>query len=288
MSETSPRVMKNRQFATRKNFKMGSMTLEKLLNSIDIVCQYAQEAGKIIEQFYTSQGFSVQKKADNTPVTEADWEAHLHISKKLSSISSFPIISEESYKLSDGIPNSPYWLVDPLDGTKEFINRSGDFTVNIALINDRYPILGVIYAPLTKELFFASKQAGAFKTDANGQTTKLKSRNFDLTKATLLVSRSHFHQREELVKRWPTMNIVRLGSSIKFCRIAEGSADLYVRSANTSEWDTGAGQCILEEAGGQLLDFTGQRLIYCKAEMRNDSLIAYGDKNIDFRTYLFQ
>lgn len=268
---------------------MGSTSLEKLLNTIDAVCQCAQDAGKIIEQLYSSQDFTVQKKSDNTPVTEADWQAHLHIIKKLAAISSCPIISEESYKPSDGFPEGPYWLVDPLDGTKEFINRSGDFTVNIALIHERFPILGVIYAPLSKELFFASQQRGAFKKDASGKTSKIHSKKpFDLANSTLLVSRSHFEQREELNKRWPTMKIVRLGSSIKFCRIAEGAADLYVRSANTSEWDTGAGQCILEEAGANLLDFSGQRLSYCKPEMKNNSFIACGDKNIDFRTYLFK
>ncbi len=262
--------------------------LDQILNSLPSLCAFAQEAGERILRYYQEQNFTVRVKDDNTPVTQADWEAHVLIAERLEKFSSLPIVSEESHKATDSIAeNTPFWLVDPLDGTKEFIHRTGDFTVNIALIDQKYPVLGVIYAPLTDELFFASRQQGAFKRQGKGAVTRLKTRRLNPKSFTALVSREQKEERATLLQRWPELKILRLGSAIKYCRLAEASADLYVRQRRTYEWDTAAGQCILEEAGGALLDFSGQRLPYRKPQLVNAGLIAFGDPSLNFRDYLY-
>lgn len=250
---------------------------------LDAVCECAESAGKIVLDYYLKNEYSIVNKSDNTPQTEADWQAHLHILDKLKQLSPFPIISEETYKEGEKIPSAPLWLVDPIDGTKEFIRKTGDFTVNIALVDGKYPILGVIYVPTTGELFYATKSHGAFKK-VKGKSTRIHTRKLG-DELHILVSKNNPDITERIQEKWPNCKITRMGSSLKYCRIAEGFADVYVRHMYTYEWDTAAAQCILEEAGGFLSDFSGVRLSYLKDNLTNNSIIATGDPSIDVLKY---
>lgn len=248
------------------------------------ICKFAEEAGKLIHKYYLDKNFTVIRKDDTTPMTQADWEAHLHILKGLTDISSYTVVSEETYKDTDILSNTQFWLVDPLDGTKEFIKGTDDFTVNIALIDGNYPVLGVIYVPCTEELFYASAQ-GTYKRFKDGTLTRLLTKDISDSQR-FLVSRRNIEEREYVKKKWPTASIQEVGSSLKYCRIAEGIADIYIRRLNTSEWDTAAAQCILEQAGGYLCNEDGQRMSYRKPHLKNGPLAAFSSKNISSRNYI--
>ncbi len=251
------------------------------------VCEYAEEAGNIILEYYVKKNYTILQKSDNSPRTEADWDAHLLILEKLQKLASFEVISEESFDASAPIPKEKnFWLVDPLDGTKEFLNRTGDFTVNIALVDGNYPVLGVIYLPVKEELFFASHNQGAFKRVGKGPLKKIHTHTMNKDRPRLLVSRNKPEERFEQLQKWPQAEITRMGSSLKYCRIAEGSADIYVRRLVTAEWDTAAAQCILEEAGGKLCDLSGQRLRYRKTSLLNEGLAAFGDRALTMKDVL--
>jgi 3'(2'), 5'-bisphosphate nucleotidase len=240
------------------------------------VCECAVEAGRLLLNFYTSKIYTVVKKHDNTPQTQADWEAHVLIENKLAALSSFPIISEESYLESTELAQEGlFWLVDPMDGTKEFLNRSGDFTVNIGLIEGAYPIMGVVYVPVTQELFYATHKQGAYKITKDGSKTRIHTHPTDEASLRFLISRKKQEEIDAIRQHWPHAHITRMGSSLKYCRIAEGKADIYIRRMTTYEWDTAAAQCILEEAGGKLCNFSGQRLHYRKDSLKNESIVAF-------------
>jgi 3'(2'), 5'-bisphosphate nucleotidase len=284
----------------------------------------AFEAGDRILEIYNSN-FNVWYKGDASPLTEADRCSHEIISRHLSetsvrSDSRFPVLSEEG-------KNIPYeerrrwqhfWLVDPLDGTKEFVKRNGEFTVNIALIDGDRPVAGVIYAPVNDVAYFAGKGLGAYKMNGNdlsaifsrlthgyetfsgkaltgvihadeildsvlSAATLLKtSRPLERGSESLKIvgSRSHASRDfdnfvEHLKARYKTVDLVSAGSSLKFCLVAEGKADLYPRFGPTMEWDTGAGDIIVKEAGGRVLNAeTRSDLIYNKRELLNPSFIA--------------
>lgn len=252
--------------------------MQDLSNVLENVCLYAEEAGDLILQHYLNRTYTVTQKSDKTPVTEADWEAHLLLLSKLTALSSYPVISEESHNTGDALPeNSPFWLVDPLDGTKEFIRGTDHFTVNVALIDGNYPVLGVIHIPVTGETFFASHSQGAFKRLKDGAKQQIRTVTFNKNSPRLFVSRDNPHELEQLRKKWPHAHFTPMGSSLKYCRIAEGASDLYIRYSRTFEWDTAAAQCILEEAGGKLCDLSGVRLQYRKVLLENKGLIAFGD-----------
>jgi 3'(2'), 5'-bisphosphate nucleotidase len=260
------------------------LELSKLLEN---VCHFAEEAGALIRDYYVNQNYSVTRKDDKTPMTQADWDAHLLIFEKLTNLAPYQIISEESHKAEDIVrAQTPFWLVDPLDGTKEFLNRSGDFTVNIALINTLYPILGVIYAPITNELYFASQGQGAFKKSPDGTLVKLQTRAFEKQALRFLISRNHPEEKAYILKKFPDASIERMGSSLKYCRIAEGKADVYIRKLQTYEWDTAAAQCILEEAGAKLCSLSGERMRYRKPLLKNEGLAAFADSKAQLKDFL--
>ncbi len=261
--------------------------MDLIFKSLADICRCAEDAGALIRQHYQSQKITVRTKDDLTPVTQADWDAHVLISDFLQRYS-LPIISEESHSIDDPIPSGTFWLVDPLDGTREFLHRTGDFTVNIALIDKNYPVLGVIYSPMSDELFFATQNQGAFKRTADAKVTQIHTHGFKPDKFTVLVARQHRgNYEDEIQQKWPQAQITRLGSAIKYCRIAEGSADLYLRHRPSYEWDTAAGQCLIEEAGGRFIDLDGKRVRYCKPKLLNHKLFAIGDSRIAFRDYLY-
>lgn len=256
---------------------------------IPALCQSIEEAGKIILNFYNNKNYTVLNKKDNTPQTQADWEAHLYLEKKLKELSTYPLISEESFEHGMPLPSGKYfWLMDPLDGTKHFLNRSGQFTINLALIEDEFPILGIIYVPVSGELFHAYKDRGAFKKVHGGTFKKIQVTALDKKAPRFLLSRKKQDLIDKIHSKWPESEITWMGSSLKYCRIAEGSADIYIRQYPTHEWDTAAAQCVLEEAGGFLYDLKERtRLHYRKKDLINNSLAAFSDGNVSINQFLY-
>lgn len=244
------------------------------------VLDIARRAGAAILAVY-ARDFEVEAKADRSPLTEADLAAHALIRDGLAALApDIPLLSEESAPedLSERRSWERYWLVDPLDGTREFIKRNGEFTVNIALIEQGAPVLGVVLTPVDGVAYLATAQGATrhrSRTDAVGEP--IAARRVPAAGAVAMTSRSH---PEAEAEAWLTGQRVasrmEAGSSLKFCRIAEGLADLYPRFAKISEWDTAAGQAVLEAAGGSVRDLEGQRLRYGKPAFRNSSFIARG------------
>ncbi len=243
-------------------------------------------AGEEILKVYESD-FAVEHKDDKSPLTLADRNAHNAISEILKPLN-LPVLSEEgkSIEYSERSQWEYFWMVDPLDGTKEFIKRNGEFTVNIALIHQQRSILGVIYVPVTKVLYFAAEGVGCFKfqivdmIDDNlagiiSQSVKLPVQNSN-KKYRVVASRSHLSEETEMFidglrAIHKEVEFISSGSSIKLCLVAEGSADVYPRFAPTMEWDTAAGQAICEIAGKQVIDYTTNKtLLYNKPDLLNN------------------
>ncbi len=257
--------------------------LAELLPQINAI---AIDAGKGILEIYNSDlDFGVEAKSDDSPLTIADKKANDIIVSGLEKIShQFPIISEENKQLAyeDRKDFSAFWLVDPLDGTKEFIKRNGEFTVNIALIQRGMPVLGVVFTPVLDELFYASKDCGAYKITNGNPPEKVSATPFTMDQKELRVicSRSHLNpETKDFIDQLSEPVLVSKGSSLKFLMLAEGQAELYPRLAPTMEWDTGAAQIILEEAGGSVINHeTGLPLSYNKKSLRNPFFMAYANK----------
>ena len=227
---------------------------------------------KIIK-IYKSFDQNVKYKNDKSPLTQADLTSHEHISALLSSISNYPIISEEGKE--NYTNESKYWLVDPLDGTREFLKKNGEFTVNIALIENNYPIQGFVYVPRDETLFFGGLNKGSFKLSNNNITEIFAQLPSDRLK--VVTSRSHLNETtKNYLSQFNDFDILQAGSSLKFCMIAEGLADLYPRLGPTSEWDTAAAQAVVEGAGGSVKDLSGVRLQYSKKEILNPHFIVRG------------
>jgi len=252
------------------------------------VIKIAKEAGAAIQKIYEgSAGMEIEKKSDDSPLTIADRTANKIICDALEKLPvQYPIISEENKAI-------PYqkrksfdycWLVDPLDGTKEFIKRNGEFTVNIALIHQQQIVLGVVYASDRDEMYWAVKNEGAFQV-INGQDVRLSAKDFTLKDEGLKVvcSRSHLNEgTQAFVDALVKPKLVATGSSLKFLIIAAGQAHVYPRLAPTMEWDTGAAQIILEEAGGSVIDHnTKNTLLYNKENLLNPHFVAYGKKSTE-------
>jgi 3'(2'), 5'-bisphosphate nucleotidase len=263
-----------------------SNELPPIQNIIDL----AKSAGEAILRIYETD-FSVYEKSDLSPLTEADLAAHNVISNGLLELTpEIPVLSEESAKIPFSLRKSwkRYWLIDPLDGTKEFVKRNGEFTVNIALIDNHKPILGVIYVPVSKVTYYGSKDAGAFKQlpDSDAESIAVSSKRGD----TVRVAGSRSHAGESLKRYLENLGehqIVSMGSSLKSCLVAEGLADIYPRLGPTSEWDTGAAQAIVEAAGGRLTDTRMQPLRYnSKESVLNPDFFVFGDLDEDWSKYL--
>ncbi len=260
--------------------------LEKLLPA---VVEIAVKAGAAILQVYESSDFDVEVKGDGSPLTRADREANDVIETALQQLPvDIPVLSEESGE--EAFANrrewSTFWLVDPLDGTKEFVKRNGEFTVNIALIVQGKPVLGVVHTPVKNITHFGSLPGGAFKISEKG-TEPIHVRAATNSRVTMVASRSHAgaevqaYQRN-LGKRFDEIDIESMGSSLKMCLVAEGLADIYPRLGPTSEWDTGAAHCVVEAAGGRMLRLDGEPLIYNKPDILNPWFLACGDPDVDW------
>lgn len=246
------------------------------------VISIAEQAGLAILEIYKQDRIGISTKADESPITEADRKSNQVVCTALMGLSTeIPILSEESLKVgyTERKKWLQYWLVDPLDGTKEFINRNDDFTVNIALIKNDQPVLGVVLAPVFNELYFAVKGQGAFQILPDGSFKELKTRQLpEDGRVRCLISRSHLGKESEIIRHLlPKVDLVPMGSSLKFCHIANGNSDFYLRVKPTSEWDTAAAQLILEESGGFVLNFQGKPLQYNKESILNPSFVAFGD-----------
>lgn len=248
--------------------------------NIQEVIKIAEKADDIILEIY-KKDFKVDFKVDDSPLTIADKLASDYICSNLKKLyPKIPIICEETKNDEYEVrKNYEYvWIIDPLDGTKEFIKKNGEFTVNIGLVKNNKPILGVVTIPCQKKTYYAEINKGAFLKE-NNKITKLNVNKFNLNDKNLKIvcSRSHLNTvTENLLKNFNDPIIVRSGSSLKFMLIAEGKADIYPRLAPTMEWDTCASQIIVEESGGEVLISDKNKLSYNKENLRNPDFITYG------------
>lgn len=254
------------------------------------VVEVAKQAGCRILEVYDA-GFSVEEKGDRTPLTEADLAAHEAVDQGLHRLTpELPVLSEESADVPFEIRRrwQRYWLVDPLDGTREFIRRSGEFAVNIALIDGGIPILGVVYAPVLGLCYFACRGQGAYRQEALDLPEPIHTRHGVTGQVVVAGSRSH---KGEAIKAFlakiGNFRLLPCGSALKACLVASGEADVYPRLGPTSEWDTAAAQCIVEEAGGRITDTAMRPLRYnAKPSLLNPHFFAAGDPDVDWSRYL--
>ena len=251
--------------------------------NIDLIKDVAVLAGNAILNIYYDAALSqeIESKADNSPLTLADTASNQVIVEGLKDhFPEIPILSEEGRHISYNERSGwhRFWLVDPLDGTKEFIKRNGEFTVNIALIENGYPVLGIIYAPVQDTIYVGDvQQHECFKIESNGLSTPLKVGRKSNGRIAV-GSRSHASQEEaDLLDQYDVKETISVGSSLKFCMVAEGRADIYYRHGPTMEWDTAAGQAIVEAAGGTVQSIpTGNRFSYNKENLLNGSFLVKG------------
>lgn len=249
---------------------------------LEPVVSLAREAGRATLKVYESS-FEVSHKSDQSPLTEADLASHEIICSALATFEPrLPILSEESYDDDDYSKRSgwrDYWLVDPLDGTKEFVNRNGEFTVNIALISNHRPVLGVVHVPVSDVTYTGCTGAGAERRDGSGAGEEICVRPLASSSVRVVGSRSHRGKSlDRFLDNLGDYEFIGVGSSLKFCLVAEGRADIYPRLGPTSQWDTAAAQCVVESAGGRVTDTDGRTLRYnTRREILNPSFLAYGD-----------
>lgn len=265
---------------------MTKLDLNSLCQQVNII---AKQAGlKILEVYHGD--YDIQKKSDHTPVTTADMLAHDYICEKLQQLTpDIPVLSEESTRIPYATRKtwSRYWLVDPLDGTREFIKHNDEFTVNIALIENTHSIMGVIYVPVTAHTYYAYKHSGAYKIDETNNIRNIHTRSLpDVPVVT--GSRSHATEKLQVfLTKLGEIELMSVGSSLKSCMVAEGVVDLYPRLGLTSEWDTAAAQCIVEEAGGRIIQTNGNPLRYnTKDSLLNPEFFVQGDASHDWTQYL--
>ncbi|PXF46120.1 3'(2'),5'-bisphosphate nucleotidase CysQ [Gracilariopsis chorda] len=261
------------------------------------IIDLAVKAGDAILTIYEkpTENWGMQSKSDDSPLTKADLAANAVICERLKSLHSFPIMSEETKAPSydERSAWSAYWCVDPLDGTKEFIKRNGEFTVNIALMqavddsNPAYgarPVLGVVYAPVLKKIYFAASGVGAYMKTLESDAAEIKCLEFSESDENLVLvcSRSHLDERtQKYLDGFKNATTKSMGSSLKFMLVASGEAHIYPRMAPTMEWDTAASQIVVEEAGGRVLHAdTNKPLRYNKEELRNPYFYVFGKMTV--------
>lgn len=235
----------------------------------------AREAGRLLMGYFQGS-FATQHKADLSPVTDADLAANRFICEALQKLTPrIPVIAEENESFTRE-EHSLFWLVDPLDGTQSFVRGDPHFSVNIGLIKNRRPILGVIYAPPQEMLYYGVPGKGAFRRAAGGKAEIIRTR---VSPEKLTITRSLSHPSATTtayLKNFNVGNVIRMSSAVKFCLVAEGQADIYPRFGRTMEWDTAAGHAIVEAAGGRVELASGQPLIYGKPDFANPPFIAFG------------
>ncbi len=261
------------------------LTTESLQTLIHQVVDLSIAAGQAIMAIYESEDVGTTYKDDKSPLTAADLASNRVIIEGLRHLETqLPILSEESKEkpYSERQDWSQFWLVDPLDGTKEFIKRNGEFTVNIALVNQGQLDLGVVHAPAIKTTYFAARGLGAFKQIDTGAATPIQTRTYPEPVLKVVASRSHAGAEteaflEKLKTQVGELDVLSIGSSLKLCLVADGSAHLYPRFGPTMEWDTAAAQCVVELAGGQVTDLQTKPLHYNKPDLLNPFFMVAGE-----------
>lgn len=258
---------------------MTILSVHEIKSLLPELCHVIRQAGKTVMDVYESD-FTVYAKKNDSPVTEADMRAEGVILSQLEDLTpNIPIVAEEAMTAGREPDTSggTFWLVDPLDGTKEFINRNGEFTVNIALVQNNAPLMGLVYAPVLDELYTA-RGPGSALLEKGGETFPISCRKIPEDGATVVASRSHGDETavKDFLKDHKIKEIVSCGSSLKFCTVASGKADFYPRLGPTMEWDTAAAQAVLVAAGGRVETIGGERLSYGKKDFKNPYFVAYG------------
>ncbi len=252
---------------------------------LELAKSAALQAGEKILEVYHSEEIGLTLKEDQSPLTLADKAAHQTILSVLEK-TGLPILSEEGYEIPYSVRKhwEYYWLVDPLDGTKEFVKRNGEFTVNIALINLGKPIMGVVYAPVLDWLYWGSPGSGSWKQEANMEPLKLDT-FADTTIKTIVASRSHMNpETKDFIAKYPEANVIHMGSSLKITLVAENKAQLYPRFGPTLEWDTAAAHAIVLAMGGKVITMKGRvSLTYNKPDLLNPDFLVQGFDKADFK-----
>ena len=261
-----------------------------LLELTRSACEIAASAATRILAIYNTD-FSVDRKDDRSPLTNADMASHEAICSQLAELTpDIPVLSEESSSVpySERKTWATYWLVDPLDGTREFIKQNGEFTVNIALVHGHRPVIGVVNVPVANTTYYACEGHGATKQVNGSEAEQISVRRTDPSHICIAGSRSHGNEKlQAFVRNIENCDLLSVGSSLKFCLIAEGRADIYPRFGPTSEWDTAAAQCLVEEAGGRVTDTSLRPLQYNRKDsLLNPHFLVIGDPEFDWRPYL--
>jgi len=250
---------------------MNSKDHIKYLGSVIAI---SKEAGALLMRYF-NDGYEVMKKGDNSPVTNADIEANTLITKALKALdANIPVIAEEDETLGDATQH--FWLVDPLDGTRAFVAGEPEFTVNVGLIENGTPVMGVIYVPAQGMLYYGASGHGAFRQKDGGEIEKIHVRPLPEEGYVVVKSKSHPSPKTmEFLETIKVKEMIAGSSSVKFCQVAEGSADIYPRFGRTMEWDTAAGHAILNAAGGSVTTTDGKPFTYGKAGFENPHFIAW-------------
>lgn len=268
--------------------------METTLADLEPIVDLAVSAGSVILDAYEGGGEAAafEAKADGSPLTQADLASHRVIVDGLARRTpEVPVISEEASasrgrsRRAEGV----FWLVDPLDGTKEFLKRTGEFTVNLALIVEGRPVAGIVHAPAMGQSWIGAMDGALTRRTAGAEVEvcRIRTRPASLDALAIVASRDHAGPEvKALLEGLPGAHAVSMGSSLKFCRIAEGAADFYLRDGPTMEWDTAAAQAVLEAAGGRVMTLDGRTLKYGKPGLRNPHFVAVGDPRLDWRALL--
>jgi len=260
---------------------------------IDPIIDIAQDAGELILQVYREE-FDVEIKGDGTPLTIADQRSHNLICQRLAELTpDIPILSEESGKISfeERRNWNIYWLVDPLDGTKEFVKKSGEFTVNIALLIENIPVIGVVHTPVKEWTHWGIYGGGAWKQVGTEAAQAISAKPYSGGTATVVASKSHGQEKLELFlsnleQKEGAYNVENMGSALKICLVAEGLGDIYPRLGLTSEWDTASADIVIREAGGKIIQPNGDDVIYNKENVLNPYFLAIGKGDYDWLSLL--
>ena len=253
---------------------------KELVNLAGQICELAKKAGEKILRFYRKGGV-ITRKEDASPLTLADRASHDFLTESLRAILPDTIVISEESAEAERRPLAKaqrFWLVDPLDGTKEFIKGTNEFTVNIALIEKEHPILGIVHAPALDLTYYGVREGGSWRAIGYEPAKRIHTRPAKFSRMSIVASKDHAGPMvEQLLSRLPDPHLQSMGSSLKFCLVAEGKADLYLQDLPTMEWDTAAAQCIVEGAGGGVYSLDGKPLAYGKDALRNPAIITVGD-----------
>ncbi len=256
-----------------------------------VVCELARQASEKIMCFYRN-GAAVTWKTDASPLTAADQASHDFLVNSLQSLMpEATVISEESQEAINGSIEGGriFWLVDPLDGTKEFLKGTNEFTVNVALMEAGLPVLGVVRAPALNLTYYGGRNFGSWRQVDGERPTPISTRRADSSELSLVASKDHAGPLvSAMLARLTHPQLQSMGSSLKFCLVAEGKADIYLRDLPTMEWDTAAAQCIVEAAGGGVYSLDGETLRYGKPGLKNPAIMTVGDTRLDWRRLIAQ